>query len=158
MLKYVFVYLVLNFWQNEIKTKENQMIKKLAIMAIGAACFLHMAAYGHAQEEMEAMFILGVVQEVSAASITITNSTTMEQEEIALVINSDTAFDNVGSADEISAGDEVFVDYVLKGDENIALNIFREDPDEESYGEDSLDDLTILEESSDGTAEDQQDF
>ncbi len=57
--------------------------------------------------------------------MTITESDTEKETETTFVIDSNTILENIASIEEIVAGDEVYVDFVVNATGKVAVNLYK---------------------------------
>jgi hypothetical protein len=120
--------------------RRNKMFKKLGIVSAGLMVIMGLCSTGFTQEydeagevEMESEFATGVVKAVSPTSLRIVDMDSEDQAEITFVINEESILENIESINEIAEGDEVYVDYIISGENNVAINIFKMGLMEEEY-------------------------
>ena len=78
-----------------------------------------------AQEEETLEFEAGIVQSVSESMISIVDPEIDPDLVIVFKITDSTVLENVTAVSEIVVGDEVYVDYQVQGEENLAVNIYK---------------------------------
>ena len=128
------------------------MFRKTAAVAMGIGllvCWVGSAVPAYAQEEDEGSeFAYGKVAEVSTDKITITEFGVGDEESNTVyMVNDKTTLENIDALSALSAGDEVYIDYVVEGANNVAVNIYKvtAEDDQEDMGD--LDGTDISQES-----------
>jgi ATP-dependent 26S proteasome regulatory subunit len=77
----------------------------------------------NAQSEMETEITVGIVQEVLSSSITVIDSDS--ELKVIVNINSQTIFENIKSSDEIQVEENIYIDYLINEQLNVAVNIYK---------------------------------
>lgn len=122
------------------------MGNKLSVLMLSVGLVMGLSLAVCAQSDIDTEFISGVVSEISSSKIVVNDSD--EERSLSLEINADTVFENIQSSDQISVGDEVFVDYQTENEANMAVNIYKIGVLEENYDQESYDEKIYLEEAS----------
>ena len=116
------------------------MKRHLAVAAVLALGFLICSGISLAQEEEETVeetdYSWGTVSSVSSGQIVITeyDYDTDEKVEVTYSIDPNVKLHNVNSLKEIAVGNDIWIDYVIREDKNVAMGIEVKKPsDEEEY-------------------------
>lgn len=90
-----------------------------------------------AVEEEELEYAFGTAKSVEGDTLVINefDYDTGEEKEATYWVDSKTEYDNVASLKEVAAGDEVDIDYLVKGDQKMAVAISVAKPVEGEEGE-----------------------
>ena len=90
-----------------------------------------------ASQEEEPEYAFGTAKSVEGDKLVINefDYDTGEEKEAAYWVDSKTEYDNVASLKEIAAGDEVDIDYLVKGDKKMAVAVSVAKPVEGEEGE-----------------------
>lgn len=104
-------------------------MKKMCYVFLGLMLLTGTMTSVHAQEIDESEIAFGVVQSVGIDSLELIDAD--EGVEIIFKVNADTVFENVALLSDILEGDTVYVDYLINGHANIAVNIYKVMEDDE---------------------------
>ncbi|MBP9854580.1 MAG: hypothetical protein KBD53_06915 [Candidatus Omnitrophica bacterium] len=101
------------------------MFKKWIMVSVLCVLATAFSGFAQAQEQGEPDYTSGIVKSISATAMTITESDTEEETETTFVIDSNTILENIASIEEIVAGDEVYVDFVVNATGKVAVNLYK---------------------------------